>query len=122
MNTPGAAGALCSTVPDLLSWTRALRSGLVVTAESYGTMTTSAQLNDGSLIEYGFGLGVSALGEHVRVVHTGGINGFSTVMAHYPDSDLDIVILSNTSSPAPSQMEQIIAGWALGITNEDERE
>jgi len=121
MNTPGAAGALCSTVLDLLSWTGALRSGRVVTAESYDAMTTPAQLNDGSLTAYGFGLGVGALGGHVRIGHTGGINGFSTVMAHYPDSDLDIVILSNTSSPAPSQMERIIAGWALGDTNEGER-
>ena len=121
MNTPGAAGALCSTVPDLLSWTAALRSGRVVTAESYDAMTTSAQLNDGSATGYGFGLGVRTLGEHVRIVHTGGINGFSTVMAHYPDDDLDIVILSNTSSRTPAEMEQIIAGWALGVASADER-
>ena len=115
MNTPGAAGALCSTVVDLLSWTGALRSGRVITDESYEAMTTPAQLSDGSLTWAGFGLGIGSLGEHVRIGHSGGINGFSTVMAHYPDSDLDIVILSNTSSPAPSEMERIIAGWALGI-------
>jgi len=121
MNTPGAAGALCSTVPDLLSWTAALRAGRVVTTESYRAMTTSARLNDGSLTEYGFGLGVSALGEQVRIVHTGGINGFSTVMSHYPESDLDIVILSNTGSPVPGQMERAIAGWALGVSGGGER-
>ena len=115
MNTPGAAGALCSTVPDLLAWTAALRSGRIVSEESYRAMTTSARLNDGSAAGYGFGLGVRPLATHARVRHTGGIKGFSTVMAHYPDADLDIVILSNTSSTAPGEMEQLIAGWALGI-------
>ena len=40
MNQPGAAGALCSTVVDLLFWTRALRAGRVVSAASYEQMTT----------------------------------------------------------------------------------
>jgi len=115
MNTPGAAGALCSTVPDLLSWTAALRSGRVVSSASYQAMTTSGLLNDGSATGYGLALGLAPLGEHARVAHTGGINGFSTVMAHYPGSDLDIVVLSNTSSQAPGQVEGHIARWALGL-------
>ena len=115
MNTPGAAGALCSTVPDLLSWTTALRSGRVVTEASYQAMATSGLLDDGSATGYGFALGVTPLGEHSRVAHTGGINGFSTVMAHYPESGLDIVVLSNTGSGAPGQVEDRIARWALGM-------
>ena len=62
-----------------------------------------------------------ALGEYVRIVHTGGINGFSTVMSHYPESDLDIVILSNTSSAVPGQMERAIAAWALGVSVRGDR-
>ena len=52
---------------------------------------------------------------HPRVSHTGGINGFSAVMAHYPESDLDVVVLSNTSGRGPSQIADQIAKWALGI-------
>ena len=119
MNTPGAAGALCSTVPDLLSWTVALRSGRVVSPASYEAMTTSGLLSDGSATGYGLALRVAPLGGHSRVAHTGGINGFSTVMAHYPESDLDIVVLSNTSSGAPRQIESQIARWALGLAFEN---
>jgi D-alanyl-D-alanine carboxypeptidase len=115
MNTPGAAGALCSTVPDLLSWSAALRSGRVVSETSYQAMTTSGQLNDGSATGYGFALGLASMGEHHMVAHTGGINGFSTVMAHYPGSDLDIVVLSNTSSMTPVRIEGLIARWVLGL-------
>ena len=55
----------------------------------------------------------------VEVAHTGGINGFSTVMAHYPESGLDIVVLANTSGAAPGQVEDRIAQWALGMPLEN---
>ncbi len=114
MNTPGAAGAMCSTVPDLLRWTSALRSGTVVEEASYRAMTTPAVLNDGTETGYGFGLGVVSAEAGRATRHTGGINGFSTVMSHDPDRDLDIVILSNTGSPAPGAMERAIAEWVSG--------
>ena len=115
MNQPGAAGALCSTVPDLLAWSEALRSGEVVSSDSYGQMTTSMVLNDGSETGYGFGLGVRGLEGHPQVSHGGGINGFVTMLAHFPEADLDIVVLSNTESGSPGEITELIARWALGI-------
>lgn len=115
MNQPGAAGALCSTVPDLLLWTSALRSGRVVSGASYGQMTISGTLNSGDDTGYGFGLGVGDLGGNSSVAHGGGINGFSTMMAHYMESDLDIVVLSNTASEDAGRVAQTIARWALGL-------
>ncbi len=115
MNQPGAAGALCSTVPDLLSWASALRAGQVVSGESYRQMTTPATLSDGSATGYGFGLGVGELNEHARVSHGGGINGFNTMLATYPEEELDVVVLSNTEGGHPGRMAEVIAKWALGI-------
>jgi len=115
MNQPGAAGALCSTVPDLLLWTSALRAGRVVSGASYGQMTTSGTLNSGDDTGYGFGLGVGDMEGNSSVAHGGGINGFSTMMAHYTESDLDIVVLSNTSSQDAGRVAQTIARWALGL-------
>ncbi len=115
MNQPGAAGALCSTVPDLLSWTAALRTERVVSAASYRQMTTSGTLDEGSTTGYGFGLVVGDLEGHPSVSHGGGINGFSTMLAHYPDADLDVVVLSNTTGVHPGRIAELIAKWALGI-------
>lgn len=115
MNQPGAAGALCSTVLDLLSWSTALRSGDVVSPESYRQMTTPATLNDGSATSYGFGLGVGDLEGHARVQHGGGINGFNTMLAHYPEAELDVVVLANTNGPHADRVAETIAKWALGI-------
>ena len=115
MNQPGAAGALCSTIPDLLSWTAALRTERVVSAASYRQMTTSGTLNDGSATGYGFGLVVGDLEGHPSVSHGGGINGFNTILAHYPDADLDVVVLSNTTGIHPGRIAELISKWALGI-------
>ena len=115
MNQPGAAGALCSTVLDLLSWSSALRGGRVVSTASYGQMTTSATLSDGSSTGYGFGLGLGSLEGNPRVSHGGGINGFNTMLAHYPESDLDVVVLSNTTGAHPGRIAETIAKWVHGI-------
>lgn len=115
MNQPGAAGALCSTVLDLLSWSVALRSGNVVAPESYEQMATPATLGDGSATGYGFGLGVGELGGHASVAHGGGINGFNTMLAHYPGVDLDIVVLVNTNGPYAGRVADVIARWVLGV-------
>lgn len=115
MSQPGAAGALCSTVPDLLSWATALRSGDVVSAASFQEMTTPASLNDGSETGYGFGLGVGEYEGHARVSHGGGINGFNSMLAHYPESDLDVVVLVNTGGPWANRVAEALARWALGL-------
>jgi CubicO group peptidase (beta-lactamase class C family) len=115
MSLPGAAGALCSTVPDLLTWTEALTTGQVVSPESYALMTTRNTLNDGSETGYGFGLGVSTHLGHARVAHSGGINGFSTFMAHFPEEDLDVVVLANTEGAEPGRLAEVISRWALGL-------
>jgi CubicO group peptidase (beta-lactamase class C family) len=115
MNQPGAAGALCSTVPDLLTWTDALTAGQVVSPESYAQMTTPFTLNDGSETGYGFGLGVGELEGHPRISHGGGINGFVTMMAHYPETDMTVVVLSNTVGGHSGEVAEAVSKWALGI-------
>lgn len=115
MNLPGAAGALCSTVPDLLAWTEALTSGQVVSPASFAQMITPFTLNDGSQTGYGFGLGVGDVDGNPVVSHGGGINGFVTSLADFPAADLHVVVLSNTPGRHPGQVMQTIAGWALGL-------
>ena len=48
MNVPGAAGALCSTVLDLLKWQRALNDDVLISEESRRRMTAESTLSDGS--------------------------------------------------------------------------
>ena len=50
MTWPQGAGALGSTVNDLLAWDAALHGGQVLSAESYDAMIAPGQLGDGSAI------------------------------------------------------------------------
>jgi CubicO group peptidase (beta-lactamase class C family) len=115
MTQPFSAGALCSTVGDLVAWQRALVGGRVVRPASYTAMTTPESLVDGKPLTYGYGLGVSTLSKHRKVSHGGGINGFITDLAYYPDDTLHVVVLANTSPSNPGRLADQIARVALGL-------
>ena len=115
MANPGAAGAMCSTVGDLVRWTEGLHDGDVVSPSSLGAMTTPAVLTSGDTTSYGFGLGLGELEGHRRVSHGGGINGFTSFLAHYPDDGLTVAVLTNSGSGDPGVIEDALARTALGI-------
>jgi len=52
-------------------------------------MTTAYKNN------YGYGLGIDSLKNHRRISHSGGIPGFSSYLAYYPNDDLYVVAISN---------------------------
>ncbi len=110
----GAAGALCSTVPDLLRWNAALHGSRVLSPASYQAMTTAGTTTDGTGTGYGFGLDVMHTHGHRSVGHSGTINGFSAMVTHYPGAGLDVVVLSNTRGEEAGRIAEIIALWALG--------
>jgi len=115
MDLPYAAGSLCSTVGDLAAWTRLLHSGKLVKKSSFASMTTPAKLTSGRPMQYGFGLFMDTLGTHRRIHHGGGINGFISELAYYPDDSLTVVVLSNTA-PAPSdEVADNLARVAFGM-------
>lgn len=91
-------GGLFSTAPDLVRWNVALRSGGVISESSYEMMSHSQTLLDGTSTKYGFGLFRDTIDGLTEVRHTGGLPGFSTDNATYPDEGLDIVVLSNRDS------------------------
>ena len=95
MTQPFAAGALCSTVRDLVVWQRALQGGRVVSERSYALMTTPDTLNDGKRLTYGFGLTAGMLAGHKSIGHNGGINGFTTTSAFFPEDSMNVVVFSN---------------------------
>jgi CubicO group peptidase (beta-lactamase class C family) len=101
MDLPYAAGSLCSTVGDLVSWSRKLHSGAIVSPASLRRMTTPEKLTSGRTMPYGYGLQPDTLGGHRYVAHGGGINGFISYLVHFPDDTLTVAVLSNTG-PAPS--------------------
>jgi D-alanyl-D-alanine carboxypeptidase len=115
MGPPFSAGALCSTAGDLVRWTSLLHAGKVVSLGSFRQMTTPDTLPDGLSTHYGFGLVVGSLGRHRFAWHNGGINGFLTSLARFPDDDLTVVVLANSTSVSPDRLLNEISRYALGV-------
>ena len=65
-------------------------------------MTTADTLNNGSKINYGFGLVPGQLNGKRMIGHSGGINGFTTYGLYVPDENLNVIVLSNSDGgPGP---------------------
>lgn len=96
---PYAAGSICSTAGDLVTWLRALHGGKVLSPRSYAEMTAPSSLLDGTPLRYGMGLGVTTDPRGLRTIgHGGGIGGFTSQANWYPDAQLAVVVLMNANS------------------------
>ena len=110
MTIPYSAGALYSTTRDLLKWEKALYGGKLLKPESLRKMTTPYKDN------YAFGLLISEAGGHKKYAHGGGIEGFNTELAYYPDDHLAVIALANLNGAAPGEIATKAATIELGGT------
>ncbi|MBT7805544.1 serine hydrolase [Candidatus Poribacteria bacterium] len=107
MSWAGGAGALYSTVLDLHTWNEAVFGGDVLSAESLEAALTPVALNDGSVPDgmgsggYGYGWTLSELRGVRQIAHGGGLHGFLSQLARFPDNDMNVVVLGNSSPPIP---------------------
>ena len=110
MSIPFAAGSLYSTVEDLARWEQGLFGGKLLSPASLQKMTTPFKEN------YAFGVAVSTTNGHKLIEHGGGIEGFNTHLAYYPDDKLIVVVLGNLSGDAPGGIAHKLAAVAHGET------
>jgi D-alanyl-D-alanine carboxypeptidase len=115
MTHPYSAGALCSTVRDLVKWQRALAGGRVVSTASLARMTTPDTLGfTGPRLNYGYGLAPGQLGGKRSVGHGGGVHGFTTASMYFPDDSVNVVVFTN-SNGGPDPLAANIARAVFGI-------
>lgn len=88
LSIPQGAGAIVSTPYDLNKFFTALFAGEVVTGSSLEIMKGN---------ETGNGMGLFKLPFEERMFfgHTGGIDGFSSLAAYYPDEELSFAFIAN---------------------------
>jgi len=109
-----AAGALCSTAPDMLTWLQALHGGKALSAKSYADMIRPATLADGTALRYGMGLSIAEDSHGLRYIgHNGGGFGFSSEARWYPDAKLAIVVLTNSEPDRITATTEAIAAAIL---------
>jgi CubicO group peptidase (beta-lactamase class C family) len=108
MSIPHAAGALYSTVEDLLKWDQALSAQKLVSQKSYEAMFTPFKDN------YGYGWLLDKKYGLARQEHGGGIMGFVTIIERYPEEKLLVVALSNLENSPVGAIGTDLAAIALG--------
>jgi CubicO group peptidase (beta-lactamase class C family) len=91
-----ADGGLVSTIEDLEKWMAGIKSGNLLKPATLNIMWNNPVLSDGSTAPYGIGFGLSPFNGWRRVGHTGGIPGYSSCITHFIDSDVTVILLSNT--------------------------
>ena len=109
MSNAYAAGAMYSTVDDLLAWQQMLVKGKVL-----GPASQKAMFTDGGH-HYGFGWFVREQFSRKLVEHGGNIGAYSSLLAYYPDDKLTVIVLSNYGEEVVSKISDGLARLALGV-------
>ncbi len=100
---PFAAGAIVSTAADMAKWALALSEDKLLKKSSWDEVWTPGKFSDGKATDYGFGWQIRKIGETNYLGHSGGISGFSSYIARFPDDNLSVVVLINTSDGRTTQ-------------------
>jgi CubicO group peptidase (beta-lactamase class C family) len=115
MQHPYSAGSMYSTVEDLLKWDQALYTTKLLPDGAKQIMWTPFR-ND-----YAYGWNVAPasaamFGGHRRVMHGGGINGFSAMIVRLPEPRMTAIVLSNNDSASASNVARDIMAIYYGHT------
>ena len=112
MVQPFSAGALYSTVEDLLKWDQALYTDELLPAAARSAMFTPFKG------DYAYGWSVPTPSPQTfgrkQVAHGGGINGFSTMIIRVTDDNITSIVLSNVQQAPSSRIARDLLAILLG--------
>lgn len=100
MSRAGGAGALYSTVGDLMKWNEAIFSGKVLKEETLRKAFTAVEAS-GAGMKYGYGWVIGQQRGLSMISHAGGLNGFQSNLVRFPDQKVTIIALHNASPAVP---------------------
>ena len=116
MSWAGGAGALYSTVEDLHKWNEALFSRKVLQEKSLQAGLTPVLLNNGEKpgnANYGYGWALGNYRGQDIVEHGGGLHGFLSQLARYPEENVTVAILTNITPAEVNLSSNTIAEFLL---------
>jgi CubicO group peptidase (beta-lactamase class C family) len=90
-----AAGAILSTVGDVVKWNAALDNGKLWSEASRAAMWSPMTLNSGVKYPYGLGWRLDDHNRRRTIWHSGSTSGFTASLLRFPDEKLAILVLCN---------------------------
>jgi len=107
-------GGVYSTVEDLAKWDANFRSGLVGGQRAIEMLEAPGTLNDGQIIPYAFAMAIGEFHGIKTYSHSGAYGGYRSTLLRFPQRDLSVITLCNTSS-ASSLLAQQVGSIMLGL-------
>ena len=108
MSIPFAAGALYSTIEDLLRWDQALYTEKLVSRQILAEIFTPFK------DKYGYGWIITKQFDRQRIGHDGGINGFSSSIIRFPSDHITAIVLSNNQNAPSGEIASNLAAIVFG--------
>jgi len=97
-------GGIYSNLNDLAKWVRALDSCKLLDCATLAQSWTSATLNNGTPVNYGFGWRLETRNGRQVIGHTGETRGFRNALLRYPKERIAVILLTNRNGGTPANV------------------
>jgi CubicO group peptidase (beta-lactamase class C family) len=112
-NERAGAGGVFSSVRDLLNWDENFYTGRVGGRELIERIQTPGKLNDGSPLNYAWGLQVGKYRGARLVEHSGSLGGYRAHLMRFPEVHYSLAALCNLSTSNPGGLLRQVADRTL---------
>ena len=103
-------GGINSTQNDMLLWYKALKTNIILTAESFKKLTTAYVLSPKGTYSYGYGWIVENSKANTSIISHNGSNGtFTHSLIWYPEEDIYIAYATNANSAKVEGIAYVVA-------------
>ena len=107
-------GGLLTTVGDLLIWNHNFATHVIGDAAFVREQETAGRFNDGRAHGYALGLMVGPRYGLREVAHSGSTAGYTAHLTRFPDQQLSVAVLCNSSTGSATQAANAVAAIYLG--------
>lgn len=106
-------GGIFTTINDIKKWDDAYYESNTLSRAFWDVMTQQGKLNNGEVINYASGLGISTYKGLKTIRHGGAFVGFRAELLRFPEQKLSIAIFANRGDANPSGMANQVADILL---------
>lgn len=107
-------GGVYSTLTDLLKWDENFSDPRVGGAKAIAEMVEPGRLNNGQKIPYGLALTLGEMRGMKSISHSGAYGGYRTELVRYPEVNIGVITLCNTST-APGTLAEQVGSLVIGV-------
>ena len=104
-----------STLGDLLKWQNGLNKNMLLKKENSMKAFTKYALNNGEIVDYGYGWHLRDINGVITREHGGSIFGFKSMAVYVPEKDLYVFGLTNCDCNSPTKITREIAKLVLEV-------